>query len=94
VLLLSSTKGRIPMNIDVSKGGFDELAKFDARPTNYVTMAAHEIRSPLRSLRIHLETMKAEYGTRFDKKANELVNKSLHAVEQMQRLLEGILDCA
>ena len=82
------------MGLETTTSTIDPLAKFDARPANFAALAAHEMRSPLRSLRIYLETISAQYGSNIDPQALQLVNRSLQVVEKMQRLLDGILDCA
>lgn len=83
------------MSLEITTTGYDGLAKFDARPTNFPAMAAHELRSPLRSLRIYLDILNSNSGTsNMDQESLDLVAKSLQAVDKMQKILDGILDCS
>jgi signal transduction histidine kinase len=82
------------LSVETTTSAVDSLGKFDARPANFAALAAHEMRSPLRSLRIYLEAVASQYGTNIDPQALELVTRSLHVADRMQRLLDGILECA
>lgn len=89
-----SMEKNVALSLETTTTGVESLGKFDARPANFAALAAHEMRSPLRSLRIYLEAVSSQFGTNIDPQALELVTRSLHVTERMQRLLDGILDCA
>jgi signal transduction histidine kinase len=88
---LSSTFNEMAKSIEE---GIQKLKEADHQRSQLIANISHDLRSPLTSIRGHLETLLLEENNISEKEKREYVEITLRNVEGFQRLVEELLDLA
>lgn len=60
----------------------------------FASVAAHDLKEPLRMISQFMTLLKSKYGSTFDEKANKYVDVSIDGAKRMSQLIQDILDYA
>ncbi len=68
-----------------------ELARSNQELEQFAYVASHDLQSPLRTIENYLTLLDAQYGSRIDPEARQLIDKSTGAVDRMRILINDLL---
>ena len=88
---LGSTFNEMAQSIE---GGIQKLKEADHQRSQLIANISHDLRSPLTSIRGHLETLLLEENNITESEKREYVEITLRNVAGFQRLVEELLDLA
>jgi light-regulated signal transduction histidine kinase (bacteriophytochrome) len=72
----------------------DELARSNRDLDQFASAASHDLKEPLRKIRIHLGLLNEGYGSQLDEKAREYLDRALESAGRMQTLVNDLLTYA
>jgi PAS domain S-box-containing protein len=71
-----------------------ELERSNRELTEFASVASHDLRAPLRSIRSFVELLSEDYGASFNEDGREFVTRIRAAVTRMTSLIDGLLALA
>lgn len=72
----------------------EEIAKANKMKTEFVSIASHQLKTPIAEMNWQLELLMSKFQTGLDQKQEELVKGISHSSEKMGRLVNDLLDVA
>ena len=81
-------------DIDLLKQTQGKLERSNNDLSQFATIAAHDLKAPLRAISGFLEILQNRYKDKLDEKANEYINFSVNGAAQMGELIDDLLEYA
>lgn len=72
----------------------EEIAKANKMKTEFVSIASHQLKTPIAEMNWQLELLTSKFQTGLNQKQDELVKGISHSSEKMGRLVNDLLDVA
>lgn len=75
-------------------GGIDEMARANKLKTEFVSVASHQLKTPLSAINWEVELLSKKFSEGLTDKQKELLSEISNANERMSRLVNDLLDVA
>lgn len=72
----------------------ESVAKANKMKTEFVSIASHQLKTPISEMRWEMELLKSKYSTGLSDKQLEIIREVAHSGEKMGRLVNDLLDTA
>ena len=72
----------------------ESVAKANKMKTEFVSIASHQLKTPISEMRWEMELLKSKYSSGLSEKQLEIINEVAHSGEKMGRLVNDLLDTA
>jgi PAS domain S-box-containing protein len=71
-----------------------ELKKIDERKDEFISVASHELKTPITSLKVYLQLFRKNFQTFSPSKAEDFLDKMFSQVQKLERFVNDIYDAA
>jgi signal transduction histidine kinase len=91
---LEAANQRLQQEISLHRRTAAELLRSNQELEEFAYVASHDLKEPLRKIRIYLQLLEERYRGRFDDKADQLIKRVVESAGRMQALVQDVLTYA